>query len=1060
MRARIHRSAKTAVPHTAALVPRPKLYARFDRAADARFAWLSAPAGAGKTSLVAAYLAARGRPTAWVRLDEGDADLTAFLQSLGEGVRVAGGARTRIDVAATATAADIAIRRSVEAIVAGLPPASALVLDGYEAIPPGAPAERALALVVASLPAGTTLFVTSRRAPPPALARAGSGSGFLRLEGADLWLDHDEAAAVAASTGLQASDPLRAVAAACGGWAAGVVLLARGLLAGGPLPGAATPLPREISDYFAAEVFEPLPPDVQSFLARTAALPRVSPDTAGALTGHAEPGRVLDELCRANLFTERKAGDAPRYAYHPLFRHFLRARAATLLAAREHRDNRALAARLLEDAQDPEAAVPLLAELGAASEIARLVRSHAPALASQGRIATLTSWCDALSEQGCESEPWPLFWRAWCLAPDDRARAAGGFERARAAFAAAGDLEGELACCARLACLATTRAAADRRIAELEAAAARLPELLEPDQAARRLAAIGLPWAFPARHALVERWRAQAETLARTAASAGTRLALASFALAVHLLHGETDAMGALIAEHRHVAEDARAAAGEALPFLVLQAHHLLASGADAAAQATRDRAAALAASTGHGPHAIAVAALSFALALARGEAEAARAALATLTPARTPLDEAFRLVAQATLALAAGDAEAARTAATAARAPVMLVPALEPARAACAAAALLMADEPADAALAAIVPALDAARRDRMPAAELALLLLAGSADLRCGDTAKAVAHAAEAFRLGVRTGALPRLPFLPRPMLADLAALALANDVAPRYATRLIARMRLEPPPGAPASWPWPLRVRTLGAFRVEALAHGTPANGGLARKPNELLKFVIAAGAGHAVAAGAAVAALWPDLEGDAGKKAFDIALHRLRKALGVEGAVRLEAGKLSLDPELVWVDTVAFQRAARAAERSDANAATADRAAAEALSLYDGPFLAADDDLPWAMPQRVRLRDWFVRLVERAAGRWEAAGEAARAEDLCRAAIRVEPTCEPLHRQLIELLERSGRPAQAREAYLHCRELLAAVAAARPSPRTEALRARLEPVRTGDDRVGGM
>ncbi len=173
MRASIRRSAKTAVPHTAGLVPRPRLQARLDAAPVARLAWISAPAGAGKTSLVAAYLAARGRPTAWVRLDEGDADLTTFLQCLGEAVRSAAGTRARAEGAATAPDADLALRRSVESMVARLPPACALVLDGYEAIPPGAPVERSLALVIESLPAGATLFVTSRRAPSGRKKRGG-----------------------------------------------------------------------------------------------------------------------------------------------------------------------------------------------------------------------------------------------------------------------------------------------------------------------------------------------------------------------------------------------------------------------------------------------------------------------------------------------------------------------------------------------------------------------------------------------------------------------------------------------------------------------------------------------------------------------------------------------------------------------------------------------------------------------------------------------------------------------------------------------------------------------
>src|SRR5687768_8852852 len=57
------------------LVPRPRLLTRLDTGLDAgRCSLLSAPAGAGKTSLLAAWLAKLDRPVSWLTLDEGDQD--------------------------------------------------------------------------------------------------------------------------------------------------------------------------------------------------------------------------------------------------------------------------------------------------------------------------------------------------------------------------------------------------------------------------------------------------------------------------------------------------------------------------------------------------------------------------------------------------------------------------------------------------------------------------------------------------------------------------------------------------------------------------------------------------------------------------------------------------------------------------------------------------------------------------------------------------------------------------------------------------------------------------
>jgi LuxR family maltose regulon positive regulatory protein len=57
------------------LVPRPRLSEQIQRAAEAKLTLVSAPAGFGKTTLLAAWLAAdsrRQRCVAWLSLDETD----------------------------------------------------------------------------------------------------------------------------------------------------------------------------------------------------------------------------------------------------------------------------------------------------------------------------------------------------------------------------------------------------------------------------------------------------------------------------------------------------------------------------------------------------------------------------------------------------------------------------------------------------------------------------------------------------------------------------------------------------------------------------------------------------------------------------------------------------------------------------------------------------------------------------------------------------------------------------------------------------------------------------
>src|SRR5919202_1249818 len=71
-----------APPPRPGAVPPPRLTARPDAGLRGRLTLVSAPAGFGKTTLVAAWVAACGRPAAWLSLDDGDGDPARFLAYL------------------------------------------------------------------------------------------------------------------------------------------------------------------------------------------------------------------------------------------------------------------------------------------------------------------------------------------------------------------------------------------------------------------------------------------------------------------------------------------------------------------------------------------------------------------------------------------------------------------------------------------------------------------------------------------------------------------------------------------------------------------------------------------------------------------------------------------------------------------------------------------------------------------------------------------------------------------------------------------------------------------
>jgi LuxR family maltose regulon positive regulatory protein len=152
----------------------------------------------------------------------------------------------------------------------------------------------------------------------------------------------------------------------------------------------------------------------------------------------------------------------------------------------------------------------------------------------------------------------------------------------------------------------------------------------------------------------------------------------------------------------------------------------------------------------------------------------------------------------------------------------------------------------------------------------------------------------------------------------------------------------------------------IYTLGRF--DLLINGTPIRfkGRAPLRALELLAALIAAGDGGA-AVGRLSDQLWPLADGFDAYRAFTTTLHRLRRLLGCHQAVRLSAGRLTLDPQLCTVDAWEFERALRGA---------ADPEAIEAvLDSYTGAFLG-DDANPWALAMRERLAQLVARKAARA------------------------------------------------------------------------------------------
>ena len=278
-----------------------------------------------------------------------------------------------------------------------------------------------------------------------------------------------------------------------------------------------------------------------------------------------------------------------------------------------------------------------------------------------------------------------------------------------------------------------------------------------------------------------------------------------------------------------------------------------------------------------------------------------------------------------------------------------------------------------------------------------------------------------------------------------ATMCALALAHDVEPEFARRIIELNGYAPPPEAGTSWPWPVKITTLGRFDVSSNGRPLAVPRKSPRKPLELLKALIAAG-GRGIDKQRLADFLWDDAAADAAGAALDMAVMRLRKLLAVPEAVVIEDGKIGLDPARVWLDLWAFdrdvdslQRLVRHAENDAAVAAIGERM----LALYHGPFLENEEPQRWLLAARERTRQRFLRSLLDAGSYWERRERWSVAAALYERGLDIDPIAEDLYRRLMRCHLAQRRPAEAARTFQRCREMLMTQLGVPPSPETEAL-----------------
>jgi LuxR family transcriptional regulator, maltose regulon positive regulatory protein len=404
-------------------VIRPRLLELLGNASNRRITLVSAPAGYGKTTLLAQWLQAgdAGLSIAWVTLDEQDNDPVRLWRHIVEAVHLAAleedfGADVLEGMSGTG-------RRLIEATlptlineIAELSHPVVLVLDDYQFVS-AREAHESVAFFVEHLPENFHLVISSRSDPPLPLGRWRARGEMEEIRTEQLAFSEEEADCLLnEKMGLDIGpDDLSVLLDRTEGWPAGIYLASLSLRMredkhafiasfGGSN--------RYVVDLLGEEVLAGLREEVREFLLMTSVLSTMTGPLCDAVVGREVSGMLLRELARSNLFVVPLDEQGEWYRYHHLFSELL------LYELKSSRPElvsvlRGRASVWLEDLGFFDEAIRHALVAEDYERASMLIARHWLGYVLAGQMATVEGWFESLPKGPTTHDAALLLVRAW-----------------------------------------------------------------------------------------------------------------------------------------------------------------------------------------------------------------------------------------------------------------------------------------------------------------------------------------------------------------------------------------------------------------------------------------------------------------------------------------------------------------------------------------------------------------------------------------------------------------------------------------------------------------------
>ena len=340
---------------------------------------LVAPAGYGKTTLLAQWARRDDRAFAFAPLDRRGTDSATLVGAVADALRSLGGPDLDADGASVAALASALASTEMPFV---------LVLDDAHAL--DSDASDVVTALLKRIPEGSMVVLAGRAQPLPSLPRIRAGGELLELTLHDLAFTRREARSLLRSMGIAVSDAqLDDVVERTEGWAEGVRLAGLSLRA---RCGDA-----DLGGYLQYECLSTLTPEERAFARRTSILTRLSPSLCDAVLERADSVRMLSCLEGSQVILIALDRDRQWFRYHHAVRKQLRDELEEQEPALA-RDLERLAAAWLEANGEPERALRHACAGADPAHMAELVEAVAPDLHNDGRDEKLLEWVARLEK--------------------------------------------------------------------------------------------------------------------------------------------------------------------------------------------------------------------------------------------------------------------------------------------------------------------------------------------------------------------------------------------------------------------------------------------------------------------------------------------------------------------------------------------------------------------------------------------------------------------------------------------------------------------------------------